>query len=68
MSAANVFNLGADIGAMGASLALIVPANVSVLTVTFGIVSLVAVLFIPYSTNARYGLKRAVSVLKVERS
>ena len=54
MSAANVFNLGADIGAMGASLALLVPANVSALTVTFGIVSLAAVLFIPYSTYAKY--------------
>ena len=54
MSAANVFNLGADIGAMGASLALIVLANINVLTVTFGIISLVAVLFIPYSTYARY--------------
>jgi NRAMP (natural resistance-associated macrophage protein)-like metal ion transporter len=54
MSAANVFNLGADIGAMGASLALVVPANVNALTVTFGIISLVAVLFIPYSTYARY--------------
>jgi Mn2+/Fe2+ NRAMP family transporter len=54
MSAANVFNLGADIGAMGASLALIVPANASVLTVIFGIISLVAILFIPYSTYARY--------------
>ena len=54
ISAANVFNLGADIGAMGASLALLVPANVNVLTVTFGIISLVAVLFIPYSTYARY--------------
>ena len=54
MSAANVFNLGADIGAMGASLALIIPVNVNVLTVTFGIISLLAVLFIPYSTYARY--------------
>jgi hypothetical protein len=54
MSAANVFNLGADIGAMGASLALIVPANINVLTVTFGIISLIAVLFIPYSTYAKY--------------
>ncbi len=54
MSSANVFNLGADIGAMGASLALIVPANVNVLAVTFGIISLIAVLFIPYSTYAKY--------------
>ena len=54
MTAANVFNLGADIGAMGASVALIVPANVMLLTVTFGVISLVAVLFIPYSTYAKY--------------
>ena len=53
MSAANVFNLGADIGAMGASVALVVPANVMLLTVTLGIASLVAVLFIPYSTYAK---------------
>jgi NRAMP (natural resistance-associated macrophage protein)-like metal ion transporter len=54
MTIANVFNLGADIGAMGASLALIVPANVMVLTVIFGVISLLAVLFIPYSTYAKY--------------
>jgi NRAMP (natural resistance-associated macrophage protein)-like metal ion transporter len=54
MSAANIFNLGADIGAMGASLALIVPLKVLVLTVTLGIISLIAVLFIPYSTYAKY--------------
>ena len=39
---------------MGSSLALLVPANVNVLTVIFGIISLVTVLFIPYSTYARY--------------
>ena len=54
MSVANVFNLGADIGAMGTSLALIVPANANILTVIFGIISLLAVLFIPYSTYAKY--------------
>jgi NRAMP (natural resistance-associated macrophage protein)-like metal ion transporter len=54
MSAANIFNLGADIGAMGASLALIVPLSGLVLTVTLGIISLVAVLFIPYSTYSKY--------------
>jgi NRAMP (natural resistance-associated macrophage protein)-like metal ion transporter len=54
MTTANVFNLGADIGAMGASLALIVPAYVKLLTVTFGIISLLAVLVIPYSTYAKY--------------
>jgi NRAMP (natural resistance-associated macrophage protein)-like metal ion transporter len=54
MSAANIFNLGADIGAMGASLALIVPFSGLVLTVTLGIISLVAVFFIPYSTYSKY--------------
>lgn len=54
MTAANVFNLGADIGAMGASLALIVPANVLLLTVTLGVLSSLAVLFIPYTTYANY--------------
>ena len=54
MTMANVFNLGADIGAMGTSLALIVPANVMLLTVIFGVISLLAVLFIPYSTYAKY--------------
>lgn len=54
MTAANVFNLGADIGAMGASLALIVPANVILLTMAFGAISLLAVLLIPYSTYAKY--------------
>lgn len=54
MTTANVFNLGADIGAMGASLALIVPTNVLLLTVTFGVISLLAVLFIPYSAYAKY--------------
>jgi len=54
MSVANVFNLGADIGAMGASLALIVPASALTLTVILGILSLLAVLFVPYSTYSRY--------------
>ena len=50
MSVANVFNLGADIGAMGAALQLIVPGKIGLFTLAFGIASLVAVLFIPYST------------------
>lgn len=54
MSAANVFNLGADIGAMGASLALILPLNVMLLTVTLGVISLIAVLLIPYTTYEKY--------------
>src|SRR5215467_1917273 len=39
MSAANIFNLGADIGAMGASFALIVPFNAMFLTVMLGLAS-----------------------------
>jgi NRAMP (natural resistance-associated macrophage protein)-like metal ion transporter len=54
MSIANVFNLAADIGAMGAALQLLFPGNVSVFTVTCGVVSLIAVIFIPYSTYAKY--------------
>src|ERR1700752_2001741 len=54
MAAANVFNLGADIGAMGASLALLLPVNTMMLTVVLGTASLLAVLFIPYSTYVKY--------------
>jgi len=54
MSAANVFNLGADIGAMGASLQLLIPGKTIVFTTIFGLASLLAVLFIPYSTYAKY--------------
>ncbi len=54
MSVANVFNLGADIGAMGAALQLIVPGKIGLFTLAFGIASLIAVLFIPYSTYVGY--------------
>ncbi len=54
MSAANVFNLGADIGAMGSSVALLIPGTGMLFTVFFGAVSLLAVLFIPYTTYAKY--------------
>jgi NRAMP (natural resistance-associated macrophage protein)-like metal ion transporter len=54
VTTANVFNLGADIGAMGASLQLLVPVNVHLAIVFFGVFSLLAVLFIPYTTYARY--------------
>jgi NRAMP (natural resistance-associated macrophage protein)-like metal ion transporter len=52
--AANVFNLGADIGAMGAATQLVLPGKVSLFIVIFGIGSLAGVLLIPYSTYARY--------------
>lgn len=54
MSAANIFNLGADIGAMGSSLALLLPGTERLLTVAFGLVSLLPVLFVPYRTYAKY--------------
>ncbi len=54
MSVANVFNLGADIGAMGASLQLLIPGRIIVFTVLFGLASLIAVLFIPYTTYVKY--------------
>jgi hypothetical protein len=54
MSVANVFNLGADIGAMGSSIALLMPGTTKLFTIVFGLASLVAVLFIPYTTYAKY--------------
>src|ERR1051326_683970 len=54
VSAANVFNLGADLGAMGDALHLLVPGKVSVFVVGFGAASLVAILFVPYSTYVKY--------------
>ena len=54
MSAANVFNLGADIGAMGSSMALLLPRTATLFTVVFGIFSLVAVVLVPYTSYAKY--------------
>jgi NRAMP (natural resistance-associated macrophage protein)-like metal ion transporter len=54
VSVANVFNLGADIGAMGAAIKLVLPGNVSLFIVVFGIGSLVGVLLVPYSTYEKY--------------
>ena len=54
MSIANVFNLGADIGAMGAASQLLLPRKISLFTVMFGVGSLIAVVFIPYSAYVRY--------------
>ena len=54
VSVANVFNLGADIGAMGAATQLVLPGNVKLFIVIFGIGSLAGVLLVPYSTYAKY--------------
>ena len=53
---ANVINLGADLGAMAASLVLLVPGPVLLYTFLFGLVSVVLEVFVSYN--------RYVSVLK----
>ena len=54
VSVANVFNLGADIGAMGSAAQLILPGKVGLFIVIFGAGSLAGVLLVPYSTYAKY--------------
>jgi NRAMP (natural resistance-associated macrophage protein)-like metal ion transporter len=54
VSIANIFNLGADIGAMGSAAQLILPGNVALFIVIFGIGSLIGILLVPYSTYAKY--------------
>jgi NRAMP (natural resistance-associated macrophage protein)-like metal ion transporter len=54
VSIANVFNLGADIGAMGSAAQLILPGNIGLFIVIFGIGSLIGILLVPYSTYAKY--------------
>ena len=54
VAVANVFNLGADLGAMGDALHLLVPGKVNIFVVGFGAASLIATLFVPYSTYVKY--------------
>jgi len=54
VSVANVFNLGADIGAMGSATQLVLRGNAGLFIAIFGIGSLAAVLLVPYSTYAKY--------------
>ena len=54
VSVANIFNLGADIGAMGAAMQLVLPKTARVFTVIFGVGSLAGVMVVPYSTYAKY--------------
>ena len=51
---ANIFNLGADIGAMGAAAHLILPGYVGAYIVGFGVLSLLLQLFVPYTKYVRY--------------
>lgn len=50
---ANVINLGADLGAMGAVLALVIPGPVLVFTALFGFASVLLEVFVSYSRYAR---------------
>ncbi|MCZ8170563.1 MAG: divalent metal cation transporter [Brevundimonas sp.] len=50
---ANVINLGADLGAMGAVLALIIPGPVLAYTVAFGVVCVLLEVFLSYDSYAR---------------
>jgi NRAMP (natural resistance-associated macrophage protein)-like metal ion transporter len=49
---ANVINLGADLGAMGAVLALIVPGPLLLFTVVFGVASVVLEVWVSYARYA----------------
>ena len=50
----NIFNLGADIGAMGAAAQLLLPAKDWIYIVVFGLVSLLLQIFVPYTSYVKY--------------
>jgi len=54
LCAANVFNLGADITAMGAAAQLLFRGNLNVYAVIFGLFSLLLQVFVPYRKYVRY--------------
>ena len=51
---ANIFNLGADIGAMGASMKLLLPGPSSLYTIIFGCISLGLQILVPYTSYVKY--------------
>ena len=51
---ANIINLGADIGAMGAACTLLVPWPIEVFVLGFGLLSFVLQIFVPYTRYVRY--------------
>ena len=51
---ANVINLGADLGAMGSALALLLGGNVRLYTVCFGAACVLAEVFVSYAVYARF--------------
>jgi NRAMP (natural resistance-associated macrophage protein)-like metal ion transporter len=50
----NIFNLGADIGAMGAAAQLLLPARGWLYVIVFGMVSLLLQVFVPYTSYVKY--------------
>ena len=54
MLSANIFNLGADVGAMGAAFQLLVPGCLAAYIVLFGGFSLALQVFVPYTKYVRY--------------
>src|SRR5450755_1980316 len=51
---ANIFNLGADIGAMGATAQLLLPGKDWIYVVAFGVVSLLLQILVPYTSYVKY--------------
>ena len=51
---ANIFNLGADIGAMGAAAQLLLPGKTGIYVVVAGLTSLLLQIFVPYRTYVQY--------------
>jgi len=62
--AANIFNLGADIGAMGSALRLLIGGPAHLYAVGFGVITVAAIVLIPYPPYAQM-LKWATLVLFV---
>jgi NRAMP (natural resistance-associated macrophage protein)-like metal ion transporter len=51
---ANIFNIGADIGAMGAAARLLIPGPLSLFIVLAGCISLLLQILIPYKSYVKY--------------
>jgi NRAMP (natural resistance-associated macrophage protein)-like metal ion transporter len=54
MLVGNIFNLGADIGAMGAAAQLLLPAKAWLYVIFFGLASLLLQVFVPYTSYVKY--------------
>jgi len=51
---ANIFNLGADIAAMGAAAEMVFGGNVSAYVLAFGLLSIILQVYVPYRQYVRY--------------